>query len=117
MEYEVKVCLEVRRVVFRSSISVLLGNGDGTFQAAVSYAAGSAPRSMAVGDFNGDGKPDLAVANGCGINVLLGNGDGTFPAAAHYATGRHPPSVAVVSFKKNSQPHLFFSNHSSPNPT
>ena len=44
-------------------MSVLLGNGDGTFQAAVNYAVGNAPYSVAVGDFNGDGKPDLAVAN------------------------------------------------------
>ena len=44
-------------------MSVLLGNGDGTFQPAQTYAAGAVPRSVAVGDFNGDGKPDLAVAN------------------------------------------------------
>ena len=44
-------------------MSVLLGNGDGTFQAAVNYAAGTTPCSVAVGDFNGDGKTDLAVAN------------------------------------------------------
>jgi len=41
-----------------SNVSVLLGNGDGTFQAAVNYGAGSDPVSVAVGDFNGDGKPD-----------------------------------------------------------
>ena len=46
-----------------NNVSVLLGNGDGTFQAAVNYAAGNAPNSVAVGDFNGDGKADLAVAN------------------------------------------------------
>src|SRR5439155_1321285 len=45
------------------NVSVVLGKGDGTFQAAVSYFAGSLPSSVAVGDFNGDGKPDLAVAN------------------------------------------------------
>jgi len=44
-------------------VSVLLGNGDGIFQAAVNYGVGSPPFSVPVGDFNGDGKPDLAVAN------------------------------------------------------
>jgi hypothetical protein len=44
-------------------ISVLLSNGDGTFQTGVNYAAGTSPVFVAVGDFNGDGKPDLAVAN------------------------------------------------------
>ena len=59
-------------------MSVLLGNGDGTFQAHVDYGAVAYPYSVAVGDFNGDGKLDLATANGYGVSVLLGNGDGTF---------------------------------------
>ena len=46
-----------------NKISILLGNGDGTFQAAVNYPAGTNPTSVTVGDFNGDGKLDLAVAN------------------------------------------------------
>ncbi len=53
------------------NVSVLLGNGDGTFRAAVDYGAGSGPRSVAVGDFNGDGKVDLAVANGGSNNVSV----------------------------------------------
>jgi hypothetical protein len=60
------------------SVSVLLGNGDGTFQTHVDYATGSGPDSVAVGDFNGDGKADLAVTNDYAVSVLLGNGDGTF---------------------------------------
>ena len=43
---------------------MLLGNGDGTFQAAVNYGAGVGPSSVAIGDLNGDDNPDLAVANG-----------------------------------------------------
>ena len=50
-----------------SGVSVLLGNGDGTFQAAVDFGGGGV--SVAVGDFNGDGKPDLAVL----VSVLLNN--------------------------------------------
>ncbi len=67
-----------------SSVSVLLGNGDGTFQPPVGYTVLTDPTSAVVGDFNGDGKLDLAVLNtclfegACGISMLLGNGDGTF---------------------------------------
>ena len=45
------------------NVSVLLGNGDGTFQNAVNFAAGFGPHAVAVGDFNGDGRQDLATAN------------------------------------------------------
>ncbi len=75
-----------------NNVSVLLGNGNGTFQAAVNYAAGTSPCSVAVGDFNGDGKADLAVANysSNSVSVLLGNGNGTFQAAVNYGAGSSP---------------------------
>jgi hypothetical protein len=58
------------------TVNVWLGNGDGTFQAAQSYAAGANPRSVAVGDFNGDGFPDLALADYLSnMIVLLNAGD------------------------------------------
>ena len=47
----------------RNDVSVLLGNGDGTFQTQVTYAVGSEPDALVTGDFNGDGRTDLAVAN------------------------------------------------------
>lgn len=62
-----------------NTVSVLLGNGDGTFQPHVDYATGTGPWSVAVGDFNNDGKPDLAVVNLYNtVSIFLGNGDGTF---------------------------------------
>src|SRR5208337_915030 len=86
------------------SVSVLLSNGDGTFQPAVSYGSGGYyATSVAVADVNGDGKLDVLVANWCpsnpcpnppGVNgttgvigVLLGNGDGTFQPAVPYFSG------------------------------
>src|SRR5882724_7980727 len=62
-------------------VSVLLGNGDGTFQDARTVRADGNPSFVAVGDFNNDGKADIAVLNGPGTNtvsVLYGNGDGSF---------------------------------------
>src|SRR5204862_447537 len=57
-----------------ATVSVLLGNGNGTFQAKQDFATGARPNSVAAADVNGDGKPDLAVANfGAGtVSVLLG---------------------------------------------
>src|SRR5207244_7798754 len=60
-----------------NTVSVLLGNGDGTFQAPLTFTTGARPSSVAAGDFNGDGSLDLAVANedNFSVSVLLGNGD------------------------------------------
>ena len=73
-------------------MSVLLGNGNGTFQAQATFAAGSFPYSVAVGDVNGDGRPDLLVANGNSnnVSVLLGNGNGNFTGQV-YTQPHRPP--------------------------
>jgi hypothetical protein len=83
-----------------SWVSVLLGNGDGTFQAARNFSAGTGPISVAAADLTGDGTLDLVVANESSdnVSVLLGNGDGTFQAARNFAGEQRPQSVAVGDF-------------------
>jgi hypothetical protein len=71
-------------------MSVLLGNGDGTFQPAITFPSGGSGVAFAVGDVNGDGKPDLVVTNTYGgevVSVMLGNGDGTFGTSSTYSLG------------------------------
>jgi len=105
------------------TVGVLLGNGDGTFQAAVSYGSGgSGPVSLAVGDVNGDGKPDLLVANQCSnrnnsnsctglLTVLLGSGDGKFQAAVSYASGgASPSSIVLADINGDEKPDVLISN-------
>ncbi len=85
------------------SVTVLIGKGDGTFGIGVNYAADLVPVSIAVDDFNGDGKLDLAVANqdSDDVSILLGTGRGTFEAAVNYPAGPSPASVAVGDFNRD----------------
>lgn len=94
-----------------STVSILLGNGDGTFRPHVDYPVGT-PTGVAVDDFNGDGKLDLAVANGDSVAILLGNGDGTFQAAVDYGTAGGTSAVAVGDFNGDGKPDLVVSNSS-----
>lgn len=85
------------------NVSILLGNGNGTFQAAVNSDAGGDPQGIAVGDFNGDHKLDLAVllddaTNAPGFSVLLGNGDGTFQAPRYVPIDSRAAAMAVTDF-------------------
>ncbi|HYA22720.1 MAG TPA: FG-GAP-like repeat-containing protein, partial [Terriglobales bacterium] len=69
-----------------SEVGILLGNGDGTFQAGATYPILGLPSYVAVADFNGDHKLDLAVSNGDSfVTIFLGNGDGTFTQGNKYA--------------------------------
>jgi len=86
------------------NVSILLGDGNGTFQAAVNFDAGAGPQGIAVGDFNGDHKLDLAVllagnaTSGPGFSVLLGNGDGTFQASRYVPIDNMAAAMAVTDF-------------------
>ena len=79
------------------------------------------PTSVAVADVNGDGKPDLVVANVCAssaddcangtVGVLLGNGDGTFQTAVTYGSGGYEAnSVAVADVNGDGKPDLLVAN-------
>jgi hypothetical protein len=89
-------------------VSILLGNGDGSFSAATNFAVGVTPFSVMVGDFNGDGRPDLAAANSSSNNVsiLLGNGNGTFAPAPNFAVGDIPRAAAVGDFNGDGRQDL-----------
>jgi len=95
------------------SVSVLIGNGDGTFQSHVDYRAGATVLAVALGDVNGDGKVDLVTANynRNTIGVFLGNGDGTFQPHVDYATGTRPNSVTVVDLNKDGKLDLVTANY------
>ena len=72
-----------------SDVSVLLGNGDGTFQAQLRFAVGPGPKSVVAADVNGDGRLDIATANSQSndVSVLLWNGDGTIQTQVRLAVG------------------------------
>jgi hypothetical protein len=94
-----------------SSVNILLGNGDGTFQYGASYPGETSPNTIAIADFNGDHKLDLAIANdqGVGISVLLGNGDGTFQKAVDYSV-EFPTWVTVADFNGDHKLDLVVAN-------
>jgi VCBS repeat protein/FG-GAP repeat protein len=101
------------------NVSILLGEGDGTFEAAANYSVGGTagsplfPTFVAVGDFNGDHKLDLAVANGGAntVSILLGNGDGTFQAPSQYHAGAFAGYVAVADFNGDGKLDLLTFNN------
>jgi hypothetical protein len=83
------------------SVDVLLGNGDGTLQAVKKYATVKSPSYLATGDFNRDGKLDLAVGGGSEVSLLLNNGNGTFKPAVNYPSGGPVSAIAVISLLSN----------------
>jgi 6-phosphogluconolactonase (cycloisomerase 2 family) len=88
------------------TVSILLGNGDGTFSVKSTVTVGLLPTTAAIGDFNRDGKLDLAVVNYCvnsclegsTVSILLGNGDGTFAAGNDVSVASTPWTVITADF-------------------
>ncbi|MBV8267849.1 MAG: VCBS repeat-containing protein, partial [Planctomycetaceae bacterium] len=95
-----------------NDVTILLGNGDGTFQTPRTFPAGVDPIAVTADDFNGDGRLDLAVADqgdpntgqGRGVTILLGNGDGTFQAPVLYDAGITPTSIVAGDFEGADHP-------------
>jgi hypothetical protein len=84
-----------------NTLSILIGNGDGTFNADGDYPTGTFPGPIASGDFNNDGIPDLAVVNAgsdATLSVFLGNGDGTFQARVDVPAGVSLYSLSLGDF-------------------
>jgi len=110
---------------FGANAGVLLGNGDGTFRAVKMYSSNASETGgpgLAVVDVNGDGRPDLLVANyagfctpNCGgaVDVLLGNGNGTFRSVVSYSSGGYgAQSVAVGDLNSDRKPDVVLANSS-----
>ena len=97
-------------------VAILLGNGDGTFQAAKSFPAGQNPGALAAADFNGDGKMDVAAASSVAgpIVTLSGNGNGTLGAPVPVGNGSNSPAVPVsilaIDLNGDGRPDLAVAN-------
>jgi len=98
-----------------STVSVLLGNGNGTFATKVDYTTGTNPTAAAVSDLRGIGRKDLVITNygSNTVSVLLGSGTGTFATKVDYTVGTNPESVAVGDFNGDGKPDLAVGNHGS----
>ena len=94
-------------------VSVLLGNGDGTFQPQIRFGAGMSPASLVTADFNGDGRLDLATGNrGSGdISILLGRGDGTFQDQLTNPVGNGPLGTVTADLNHDGHTDIITANY------
>lgn len=94
------------------TVTVLLGNGDGSFLSATTYTVGLLPISVAATDFDKDGAIDVAVAlsDRKSVAVLLGNGDGTLRVPIEYAISAEPESIVVGDVNGDGNPDLLVSH-------
>ncbi len=99
------------------TISVFLGNGDGTLQAPITYVLGSQPIALAIGDLNGDGIADIAVANynSSTISILRGDGQGAFTLVQTLTAGSNPRGIAIADLDGQHGNDLVVSNWGSNN--
>jgi hypothetical protein len=97
-----------------NTVSILLGNGNGTFTPGAGASTGNQPSAVAVGDFNGDGHTDLVVGNTVDstLTILLGDGKGGFTAAPALVNSVNPVSVAVGDFDADGRLDLAVANSS-----
>jgi len=95
-----------------SGVYVLLGNGDGTFQSPINVGSVVQPNSLAVADFNGDGKLDLAMPDGPNqaVAVLFGNGDGTFQPQVEFPANGYPSALVAADFNGDGLPDIAVAN-------
>jgi|GEM_PF-1702372 len=95
-----------------AGVTILIGNGDGTYTRGDSLTTGDDPFAITTADFNGDGHLDLAVsnANDNTITVFLGNGNGTFGTGATYAVGASPEVIVPGDFNEDGILDLAVSN-------
>src|SRR5215210_3043739 len=92
-----------------NSASVMLNNGDGTFGARVDYPAAGQTQDVAAGDFNGDGRIDLAVTiytQQISLSLLTGNGDGTFNPPVNFPNTSGADSPSIVATDLNNDGNL-----------
>jgi hypothetical protein len=111
---DVAVLLSNQEGVAPVQLLIYLGTGDGTFAAPLASSVGAYPAALVVGDFNGDGKPDLVIADrgqlqfgvftGSGLSILLGNGDGTFSVPISIPVGAdnpHPIGLVAADWNRD----------------
>jgi hypothetical protein len=98
-------------------VSVFPGNGDGTFQPAVTTPVpyNTDAIALGIGRFTADSNLDIAVTGEFGgvhqVDILLGNGDGTFRDGGYYGVGSSPNSIAVADFNHDTRPDLAIGNY------